>query len=242
MEYYLIVQRRWSYAAWQSFFLNNPVMFIYATKLVWGVYTADHTITAVFVCNDDSSLIDHNYDEVVIPEDAVIGMVHPAQLSAEQVQQWQQVLFQQKVEQVFPQLDRRIPDLSAINLQSTILHQYEGKQMQPGSIRSTLERYGWHKGPVGDGGILESMRLSYMEKNLEAVLEVDGVGAGFGWGMDETLGRLYVVDTSKTKSRWDTYPKNEQDEKLVALNRLPLIFLYELLAAIESIKPVQAKE
>lgn len=242
MEYYLIIQRRWSFAAWQSFFLNNPVMFIYATKLVWGVYTADDTIAAVFICNDDSSLIDHNYDEVMIPEDAMIGMVHPAQLAAEQVQQWQQVLFQQKVEQVFSQLDRRMPDLSAINLQSTILYQYEGKQMQTGSIRSTLERYGWHKGPTGDGGIIESMRLSYFEKKLEAILEVEGVGAGFGWGMDEKLGRLYVIDTTKINSRWDTYPKNEQDEKLVPLHNLPRIFLSEMLTAVESIKPVEGKE
>src|SRR5581483_764963 len=38
LEYYMVIQRRWTVEQWQQFFLNNPVMFIYATKLVWGVY------------------------------------------------------------------------------------------------------------------------------------------------------------------------------------------------------------
>lgn len=239
MEYYLIVQRRWSFAAWQAFFLDNPVMFIYATKLVWAVYANEHTIETTFTCNEDSSLIDVNHDEVSIPEEAMIGMVHPTQLAPAVLQQWQQFLFDEKVDQVFPQLDRKIPDLSAINLHTTILHQYEGRHMQTGSIRSTLERYGWHKGPTGDGGMLESMRLLYFEKKLEAILEVEGVGAGYGWGMDEKLGRQYVIDKTKTTTKWDTYPKNEEDEKLVAFDQLPPIFMSEMLAAIEAIKQVE---
>jgi hypothetical protein len=242
MEYYLTVQRRWRFAAWQSFFLNNPVMFIYATRLVWAVYSNNDTIATAFICNEDSTLINIDHEEVVIPDDAMVGMVYPTQLEPDLLQQWKQFLFDEKVEQVFPQLNRTIPDLTTINLNTTILHHYEGRQMQTGSIRSTLERNGWHKGPTGDGGIIESMRLSYVEKKLEAILEVEGVGAGFGWGMDEKLGRLYVIDTAKSNSRRDTYPKNEQDEKLVSLHSLPPIFLNEMLAAVESIKPVEGNE
>lgn len=239
MEYYLIVQRRWSFAAWQAFFLNNPVMFMYATKLVWAVYEKDDRITTTFICNEDSSLIDVQHDEINIDEEAMIGMVHPTQLEPSLLQQWKQFLFDAKVDPVFPQLDRKTADLSSMNLHTTIVHQYEGRHMQTGSIRSTLERYGWHKGPTGDGGMLESMRLLYFEKKLEAILEVEGVGAGYGWGMDEKLGRLYVVDKTKTQSKWDTYPKNEEDEKLVAFDQLPPIFMSEMLAAIEAIKQVE---
>jgi hypothetical protein len=242
MEYYLIVQRRWSFAALQAFFLNNPVMFMYATKLVWAVYEKNDRITTTFICNEDSSLIDIQHDEINIDEEAMIGMVHPTQLEPSLLQQWKQFLFDAKVDPVFPQLDRKTADLSSMNLHTTIVHQYEGRHMQTGSIRSTLERYGWHKGPTGDGGMLESMRLLYFEKKLEAILEVEGVGAGYGWGMDEKLGRLYVVDKTKTKSKWDTYPKNEEDEKLVAFDQLPPIFMSEMLAAIEAIKQVQTEK
>ncbi len=89
--------------------------------------------------------------------------------------------------------------------------------------------------------MLESMRFLYFEKKLEAILEVEGVGAGYGWGMDEKLGRLYVIDKTKTTTKWDTYPKGEDDEKLVAFDQLPPIFMSEMLAAIEAIKQVETK-
>ncbi len=73
----------------------------------------------------------------------------------------------------------------------------------------------------------------YHEKKIEAVLEVEGVGAGYGWGTDEKLGRLFIIDKSKITGRWISYIQSEADEKLVQLRYVPVIFLSEMLAAIE---------
>lgn len=242
LEYYLIIQRKWSYKLWQQFFLQNPVMFIYATKLLWGVFDANEQLQQSFLCLEDTSLVNSENDEITIDEDALIGIVHPTQLSDLALQQWKQQFFDLKIDPVFAQLDRRQADLSSLDLTRKIIKTYEGRHMKTGSIRSTLERYGWHKGPVMDGGMLESMRLLYFEKKLEAVLEVEGVGAGYGWGMDEKLGRLYVIDKTKLTNKWGIYPQNEEDEKLVAFNQLPLIFLSEMLAAIDAIQEVKKEE
>jgi len=236
LEYYLIIQRKWTYNNWQRFFLNNPVMFIYATKLLWGVYDEKGNLQFAFTCNEDTTLMDVNSDEVSLDEKAVIGIVHPSQMTAEVLLQWKQVFYDTSIDPVFPQLERKTPALDSYDLSKAIITQFNGVKTKEGSIRSTLEKYGWHKGPTGDGGILESFNLLYFEKKIEAVLEVEGVGAGYGWGLEEKLGRLYIIDKEKVPQKWFAQPSTDADERLVKLKDVPVIFLSEVIAAVESVK------
>ena len=220
----------------EKFFLQNPVMFIYATKLLWGEYDGKGKLLQTFLCNEDTSLIDVDSNEINIGASSLIGIVHPSQLDDALLQQWKKQFFDLSIESIFPQLERKIPDLKDIDLSRSIITKYNGKHMVTGSIRSTLERYGWHKGPVGDGGMLESFNLLYGDGAMEAILEIEGVGAGYGWGGDEKLERLYVIDKSKIRQRWFSRPQNDNDDRLIKLKDIPSIFFSEMLAAIESIK------
>jgi predicted DNA-binding protein (MmcQ/YjbR family) len=48
-----------------------------------------------------------------------------------------------------------------------------------------------------------------------------------------------VVDKTKVTGRWYGNPQNDHDEKVVRLKDVPEIFLHEMLAAVEAIKPVE---
>lgn len=236
LEYYLIIQRKWNYKQWQQFFLQNPVMFIYATRLLWATYNNEGSIIETFTCNEDTSLVNIKDEEITPAESDSIGIVHPSQLDQASLQQWKKYFFEASIEPIFPQLDRKIPDTKDIDLLKPVITKFDDKAAVTGSVRSTLEKYGWHKGPVGDGGMIDHFGLQYAEKKIEAILEVSGVGAGFGWTNDEKLGRLYFIDKTKSTGRWFRYPKTNDDPQLIQLKDIPAIFFNEALAAIESVK------
>lgn len=236
LEYYLVVQRKWTFSKWSVFFLENPVMFIYATRLLWGCFDENSELQSCFYCSDDTSLLNAEEEETTIPEDAIIGIVHPVQLEQPALQQWKQLFYKNDIAPIFPQLERKTVLVPEHDLSKRIIRTFEGIRRKEGAIRSTLERSGWRKGATGDGGMVEAFHLPYPEKGIEAVLEVEGVGAGFGWGLEEKTGRLYLLDLSKKESTWFTPPQNDHDDKLVPLNQAPPIFLSEVFAAVESIK------
>ncbi|MDI3321033.1 DUF4132 domain-containing protein [Pinibacter soli] len=236
LEYYLVIQRKWSFAQWRRAFLENPVMFIYATRLLWGVYDEAGNLQQAFYCNEDTSLQDASYDDIEPGDNARIGIVHPTQLPTEDLQRWKQHFYDTSVDAIFPQLERLVVSLNEDELTKTISSKYDGKLMKTGSIRSTLEKHGWHKGSTGDGGYIESFKLLYDEKNIEAVLEIEGVSVVYGFGGDEKLGKLYVLNRAITNnSKWYS-PKGMDDEALVAFKELPPIFLNEMFASIDAIK------
>ncbi|OQP58407.1 DUF4132 domain-containing protein [Niastella populi] len=242
LEHYLVVQRRWNKAQWEQFFLTNPVMFIYATKLVWGIYDKN-VLKQCFYCQEDTTLVDVEDNEILIEEAAQIGIVHPLQLPESELKQWQRKFFDLSVEPVFSQLDRKIYPMTPEDKQVTIIQTFNGIKTESGSIKTTLERYGWRKGPTGDGGTIDTFFKDDHAGNLMAVLEVEGVSvSGFDSDYDPKLGMLYFRNRPKERKAWVTHPKDDKDPVLIPLGNLPEVFYSEVMTGVKAIKVHTVKD
>ncbi len=243
LEHYLMVQRKWTADEWQQFFLNNPVMFIYATKMLWGIYDETGNLLNAFICLEDTSLLDIVDDELDISDTKFIGMVHPLHMSADLLQSWKQKFFDLSIEPIFPQLGRKTVVLSEEDKHKKIYNSFESKETESGAIKGTLEKWGWRKGATGDGGYVECFKMKHYSENIVAVLEVEGVFVGgFGYDYEPKLGRLFFMDPSKDQSKWLITPRNEEDERLIPLQNVPPIFYSEVMSAILNIKLKKDKE
>jgi hypothetical protein len=92
LEQYLIIQRQWDTEKWQSLFLNNPIMFVYATRLIWGAFNDQKQLLFTFKVQEDQTCINQDGDEVAFEEGQMIRMVHPLILETETINYWSEVL------------------------------------------------------------------------------------------------------------------------------------------------------
>lgn len=235
LEHYLVVQRKWAFEEWQQFFLNNPIMFIYATKLLWGVYDKENKLVSCFLCQEDTTLLDKEGNEIAAPEGYYIGIVHPISLAADDLQTWKRQFFDLSVEPVFPQLERPVYGVAEEDKAKRVVRSFVDLTTSSGAIKNTLDKYGWRKGDTGDGGYIHAFYYTDRISKLEAELTVDGVFA-FGFDEEAKLGELYFADTSVKQSYRPGITNTEEDERLVQLGMLPPVFYSEVIAAIKAIK------
>jgi hypothetical protein len=235
LEHYLIVQRKWAFAEWQQFFLNNPIMFIYATKLLWGVYDKDNKLVSCFLCQEDTTLVDKEGNEIEAPEEYFVGIVHPISLSPDELQSWKRQFFDGSIEPVFPQLERPVHFIANEDREKRVVRNFVDVPTDSGSIKNTLDRYGWRKGDTGDGGFINTFHYLDHGNKIEAELEVDGVLV-YGFDDNATLGQLFFVDTSVKRTYNSGVTNTDRDERLIQLGKLSPVFYSEVITAIKAIK------
>ncbi len=172
LEYNLITQRRWDKEAWIKHFMKKPLTFALAQSLIWGTYE-DGKLTHVFGINQDQTLEDSEFDEVDLPDNSQIGMVHPIELTKEQIEAWKEYLAENEITQVFEQMDRKVFRPKEKELEEISIAQFDGKNVGDSIFRRMFYKRGWRKGSMGDGGMIDSYKKSYdaISLNVEVYLD-----------------------------------------------------------------------
>ncbi len=151
-------ERLWKGADWKRLFIKNPVMHRFAAGLIWGIYEQDsgHRLKKSFRYMEDGSFNTAAEEEFALPEDGVVGLVHPLELPKEELAAWKQQLADYEVEQPICQLERAVYLLEGEERDAFSLLRFQGKQLGRLPLFGRLERAGWLKGTPGDGGEIRS--------------------------------------------------------------------------------------
>lgn len=103
LESALLADRRWTMEAWQNLFVKNPVMHGFAIGLIWAAYEKD-TLVRTFRYMEDGSFNTSEEEEYTLSENMVIGLVHPIDLSKEELLVWKEQLSDYDIVQPIEQL------------------------------------------------------------------------------------------------------------------------------------------
>lgn len=151
LEYVLMCDRKWSVEGWNTLFVKNAIMHCFAIGLIWGIYD-NGKLTATFRYMEDGSFTTSDGDEFEIPENAVIGLVHPIELSDELKAEWTEQLGDYEIVQPFPQLERRIFTRDDKELELKRIPRFKGSEISSLSLTGKMTKHGWYKGQAEDAG------------------------------------------------------------------------------------------
>ncbi len=237
LQYYLIVQRRWSPTAWEAFFVEHPLAHALARGLVWGSY-GRKGLERTFRVEPGGALRDLGGAPVKLAKEVELGLVHPLDLDAKALEGWRQALADAGATPPFPQLERPIATLPDEEREKKISFRFEDKEVSCGTFKGRAERLGWRRGSVVDSGAVSAYRKLYPQDQIEVFIKTENLGVQtMDWESEVTLKELFFVKAGSVLTGSYTYdePRDERDPRLVPLAQVPPIVYSETIADLDAI-------
>lgn len=170
LEKALSANRLWRADKWQELFVKNPIMHQFAIGLVWGVYEKEgpemdgsasgsasigrkNMLRDTFRYMEDGSFNTVGEEEYLLPEGAMIGLVHPIELSEEALAAWKEQFSNYEVTQPFEQLERSVYSITEDEKNEKELTRFGGVVVNNLSLSGKLLGQGWRRGVAEDMGI-----------------------------------------------------------------------------------------
>ncbi|WP_289007173.1 DUF4132 domain-containing protein [uncultured Parabacteroides sp.] len=125
--------RSWTKNSWLATFIENPVMRYLAKGLIWGVYK-ERKLQNSFRYMEDGTFTTAYEEEFILPDDAVISLVHPIDLTEEILTRWKEQLDDYEIVPLIPQLNTPVHPLKEEEKQGDTLFRYSGKKVYISNI------------------------------------------------------------------------------------------------------------
>ncbi|MCQ6557090.1 DUF4132 domain-containing protein [Paenibacillus mendelii] len=152
LEYALASGRRWDLETWIKLFVQNPILQGFAIGMIWGSYRDDQ-LAAAFRYMEDGTLNTINEQEYIVQDNSRIGLIHPLELEADEIEQWKTQLEDYEIIQPIVQLNRTIHQMTEAEKQKPVITRFQGRVMHPLTLKGKMTKFAWARGDVIDGGM-----------------------------------------------------------------------------------------
>ena len=237
LEMSLVRQRRWTVSRWRELYENHPVLRSFACGLVWGLYDSSGALLRSFRRYSNGILADASGNiEELAETDAVIGMIHPLELGAADLDAWKAHLTRLKVKPPFPQLDRPVEWMDPLHGNRRRISITEGRKVGAGTFKSRSEKRGWLRGSVVDAGGISSVYKSFPGAGIEVVLMTHNYWIGID-PMDQVeLGDACFVKADSISRGSYTYDEPASDDpRVLRFDQVPAVVYSETIGDLKAI-------
>lgn len=244
MQNYMVAQRRWTVERWQTLFMNNPVLYPYTTSLVWGLYDREHHLVHSFIF-DYEAFKNSEQEEITLPSDGYIGILHPMEISEKEREIWKNILEEYAMEPPFNQMFREVIILEDKDKDKKMYTGLANKKIDMYAFRSIVEKNGWTKGSVQDGGILASYYKPLLSVGIDVFMNIDGLSVdGYEYDDGVTVESVYFVKHGSVHTGSYVYdePNDEKDKRLIPFEKVPSIVYSEIMMEIKNLENIAIDE
>ena len=242
LETALLADRRWTVEAWQKLFVKNPVMHSFAIGLIWAAYEEEQLVQT-FRYMEDGSFNTSDEEEYELSANASIGLVHPIDLSEEELSAWKEQLSDYEIVQPIEQLERKVYHISEGEKSIFDLTRFKGRQINGMTLLGRMTKLGWYKGSVQDAGCFCTF---YREDVVQRIKREDGSVQLIGNAVEFNFSGMYVAGedeeveienvrfyTPGTVKRGSYEYDEADDEKAIKLDEVNPRYFSEIINQLE---------
>ncbi len=187
----MMFDKRWSIEKYTELFINNPIMQEFASSLIWGVYQEDELVQT-FRYMDDGTFNNADEEEVKIL-DCTIGLIHPIEITKEEIDKWVTQLSDYELVQPFLQLEREIYLPNEDELKNAVITRFYDKKYGIYSFDNNLLNFNWKRDSVDGYGRFTSYYRNNLEDNY--CVRIDFSGYSTLWPEDDHITINKIVFT-----------------------------------------------
>ncbi|MFD6141857.1 DUF4132 domain-containing protein [Promicromonospora sp. NPDC060271] len=179
----MVTGRTWTFADWREFVLGHPLMSRLAARLVWAAELPGVPAAVTFRPGDGGALIGVDDEDVTLPDDARVSLVHAATLGDDDesgAPAWRSHLADYEVTPLFDQgLGAEEPGAQAGALPepadgATAIRTREGWLSDSFTIRGRATKLGYTRSQAEDAGWFSAYCKEYPTLGLTVELEFTG--------------------------------------------------------------------